>query len=145
MHESPTTTRLRRRLLLLVAVGLAGLAAELALLGHWRAPLQLVPLAALAVAAASTAALALRPARAAVLAFRGAMALALVAGFAGIGLHLNDNLALEREIAPRASTAEQLREAIRGATPALAPGSLALVGLLGLTLTYRHPSLEERP
>lgn len=131
MHESPTTTRLRRRLLLLVAVGLAGLAAELALLGHWRAPLQLVPLAALAVAAASTAALALRPARAAVLAFRGAMALALVAGFAGIGLHLNDNLALEREIAPapRRRSSSARRSAAR--RPRSRPGAWRWSGSSG--------------
>ncbi len=32
--------------------------------------------------------------------------------------------------------------ALHGATPALAPGALAHLGLIGLATTYRHPALR---
>ena len=38
-------------------------------------------------------------------------------------------------------TAKLVWKALRGATPALAPGALAQLGLLGLLYTYRHPAL----
>jgi hypothetical protein len=34
------------------------------------------------------------------------------------------------------------REALSGATPALAPGTMVQFGLLGLLYTYRHPRLD---
>jgi hypothetical protein len=33
-------------------------------------------------------------------------------------------------------------EAIRGATPALAPGAMVQLGLIGLAFTIRHPALR---
>jgi hypothetical protein len=35
-------------------------------------------------------------------------------------------------------------EAMKGATPSLAPGVMAQLGLLGLACTYRHPLLRAR-
>jgi len=39
---------------------------------------------------------------------------------------------------------ELFKESMMGATPALAPGMMAHLGLLGLALTYRHPLLARR-
>jgi hypothetical protein len=36
------------------------------------------------------------------------------------------------------------KAAITGATPALAPGSLIQMGLLGLAYTFRHPALRSK-
>jgi hypothetical protein len=38
---------------------------------------------------------------------------------------------------------ELFRDAMMGATPALAPGSMTQLGLLGLIYAYRHPRLQD--
>jgi len=35
-----------------------------------------------------------------------------------------------------------MSKALAGATPVLAPGSMSLLGVVGLALTYRHPLLR---
>jgi hypothetical protein len=37
-----------------------------------------------------------------------------------------------------------MSKALTGATPVLAPGSMSLLGVIGLALTYRHPLLRDR-
>jgi hypothetical protein len=34
---------------------------------------------------------------------------------------------------------------LTGATPVLAPGSMSLLGLVGLAFAYRHPVLQSQP
>lgn len=133
---------LRALLLALVGLGTLGLLAELLLLEHWDAWPQLTPLVTLGLALTSVTAVALRPSTGSIRAFRAVMAWAVVAGLLGISLHLRDNLAFEREVTPEASTTSLLWHALRGATPFLAPGSLAQLGLLGLVFTYGHPALR---
>jgi hypothetical protein len=73
--------------------------------------------------------------------FQVVMALCVVIGAVGVYLHYRGNVEFEVE---RDASLHGLRlfwEAIRGATPALAPGALAQLGLLGLVYTYRHPVL----
>jgi hypothetical protein len=36
---------------------------------------------------------------------------------------------------------ELFKEAMTGATPALAPGAMVQLGLIGLAWSYRHPAL----
>jgi len=134
--------RMRTFLLALVGLGAAGLLLELLLLEHWMARPQYVPLVVLSLTLVAVAVLALRPGSGTVRLFRGVMGLVVVAGLAGIGFHLSDNLAFERELTPGASLGLQLWEAVRGATPLLAPGSLVQLGLVGLVLTWRHPALR---
>ncbi len=133
---------LRSLLLALVALGALGLSVELILLEHWSALPQLTPLVTLTLVLATTGAVALRPGRTTVRAFRGVMLWAVVAGLTGIALHFRDNVAFEREVTPEASLGSLTWHALRGATPLLAPGSLAQLGLLGLVFTYRHPALR---
>lgn len=133
---------LRTLLLVLVGVGALGLLVELALLEHWTAAPQFVPLATLTLVLAATSALAVRPGRTTVRLFGAVMIVAVVAGLTGIGFHLFDNWAFEREIAPEASAAAILVPVLTGATPLLAPGSLVQLGLTGLVAIYRHPALS---
>ena len=136
---------LRRLLVAVVLVGVLGLAAELVLLEHVESVWQWVPLAALALGFVAGAALLARPAPGTVRAFQGAMALFVAAGVAGLYLHYRGNVEFEREMDPGLRGLALVWSALRGATPALAPGSLAHLGLIGLACTYRHPALRRAP
>ncbi len=133
---------LRALLLALVAVGAVGLLVELLLLEHWLVRPQLIPLATLICILFATVLVWKRPNPRLLRVFRGVMIWTVLAGSAGIGFHLRDNLAFEREIAQEASPVSVLAEAVRGATPLLAPGSLLHLGLVGLAFTYKHPGLR---
>jgi hypothetical protein len=130
----------RRLLLMLVAFGLVGLAAELALIEHYEEWQQVLPLAALGAGAIALGALALRPARVTVRVFQAVMVAFVVLGGAGIYLHYSGNVEFELEMAPDARGLALVWSALRGATPALAPGALAQLGLLGLIAAVRHPA-----
>lgn len=135
---------LRRLLLALVALGCVGLSAELALLEHIESLLQLVPFGVLLLALAGTVWMWLAPRAAAVHAFRANMALLILAGVAGLWLHFDGNRAFELEMEPEAGGLALVWLALRGATPALAPGALVQLGLIGLIATYRHPAVANR-
>jgi hypothetical protein len=136
---------LRRLLLAVLLVGMIGLSAELVLLEHVESVWQWVPLAVLALGFAAGVALLLRPAAGTVRAFQGMMALFVAAGVLGLYLHLRGNVEFEREMDSGLRGLALMWEALRGATPALAPGTLAHFGLLGLACTYRHPALRREP
>ena len=59
----------------------------------------------------------------------------------GMYLHLDFNLAFEREVQFGAPFGQLLGFALRGIAPLLAPGGLALGGMLAATATYHHPAL----
>lgn len=136
---------LRRLLLAVVLFGMVGLAAELVLLEHVESVQQWIPLAALALGFLAGLALLVRPTAAIVRAFQVVMAVFVAAGALGVYLHLRGNVEFEREMDPAVRGMALLWEALRGATPALAPGTLAHFGLLGLACTYRHPALRREP
>ena len=136
---------LRRVLLVLVLAGAGGLALELLLLEHYDSPWQWAPLALLALVLLVGGMVAARPGRRLLRAFQGLMALCAAAGLLGVYLHYSGNVEFELEDDPSRSGLVLFWEAIRGATPALAPGALAQLGLLGLAVTFRHPLLRSSP
>lgn len=131
---------IRRLLLVLVAIGSLGLGAELVLLEHYEEWQQWLPLAGLALGLASLAALVARPGPLTVRAFQVVMGAFVVLGGVGIWLHYAGNMEFELEMAPDLRGTALIWSALRGATPALAPGALAQIGLLGLIATVRHPA-----
>lgn len=133
---------LRRLLLGLVLLGTVGLAAELVLLEHTESVWQWVPLAALALGFVCALAVALRPSARTLRPFQAVMAAFVAAGLLGVYLHFQGNVEWELEGDASMRGAELYWAALRGATPALAPGALAQLGLLGLALAYRHPALR---
>ena len=137
---SADVTVLRRLLALVVVIGTAGLLAELGLLEHWDDPWQWAPIALLGVGLVLSVAVALRPGPRLLRTFRGLMALYLLAGLLGVLLHYPGNVEFERERDPSLRGLRLFWEAVRGATPALAPGALAQLGLLGLLYAHRHPA-----
>ncbi|MGZ8468140.1 MAG: hypothetical protein ACXWZS_01580 [Gemmatirosa sp.] len=136
---------LRRLLLAVVLVGAAGLLVELALLEHYDSAWQWTPLALLGLVLAVGGTMAWRPTRGALRLFQALMTVCVVAGAVGVYLHYRGNVEFELERESTLGGLALLWEAVRGATPALAPGALAQLGLVGLAYAFRHPLLRPSP
>lgn len=139
MHQS-----LRQLVLALVFIGIAGLEVELALLKHAESASQWIPHVALTIGLIATAVVYFRPAPATLRVFQAIMAGFLIVGALGVYLHLQGNVEFALERDPFLSGLSLIWKALRGATPALAPGALAQLGLLGLLYTYKHPVFAGR-
>ena len=133
---------LRDLVLAIIVIGILGLVAELLLIEHIEGFTQWIPLITLSLGLAACIWLGLRPGRNALRTFQVVMAGFVVAGIAGVYFHYTGNVefALERDSA--LGGAGLVWKALRGATPALAPGALAQLGLLGLAYTYGHPAAQ---
>ena len=132
---------MRKLILGLLIAGMAGLLAELYLLDHYEVLWQWAPVVALLAGLAAAFAVAVRPAPATLRPFQVVMALFVVVGLIGVGLHLRGNFEFEREMDPSAGGVRLFREALSGAFPSLAPGALVQLGLLGLIHAWKHPAL----
>lgn len=128
-------------LLLIVFIGVVGLQVELALLRHAESFTQWIPHVALFIGLLGTALVYFRPRPATLKVFQLVMLMFLIVGIVGVILHLKGNVEFALERDPSLSGTKLLWKALRGATPALAPGALAQLGLLGLLYTYKHPAL----
>lgn len=137
--ESLPLGRIRSWLLLILLFGILGAGCELLLLGHFESAPQWIPLVLLAAGAIVLCWHAALPSVASVRALQGTMTLFLFAGVIGVGLHYDGNVEFEREMYPTMGGFELVRRSVTGATPVLAPGTMALLGLIGLAHTYRHP------
>ena len=142
----PELIALRRVLAAIFLFGSLGTGIELILLEHTEGVWQNVPLALLGIGClalgglAITGARARRPAIAGLRIFQLTMCLFVASGVAGVWLHYQGNVAFELELNPEAAGWELFWESLKGATPSLAPGTMALLGTLGLAYTYRHPA-----
>jgi hypothetical protein len=132
---------MRSILLALVHLGIVGLLVELFLLEHTESATQWIPVVALLLGLAVAVAVAIRPTPRRLAVFRAMMAIFVVAGALGLVLHFRGNLEFELENDPSLRGMALVWEALRGATPTLAPGALFQLGLLGLAYTFRHPAL----
>ena len=129
--------QVRRLLLALVGLGMAGVATELVLLEHWEEWRQWMPLALSGVGVVAVAAAIVRPGRPTFRALRAVLALFVLSGVAGIALHYQGNAAFELEMEPGLAGAQLFWESVRGATPALAPAAMIYLGVLGWVATWR--------
>ncbi|MEO5590265.1 MAG: hypothetical protein ABIS03_11815 [Gemmatimonadaceae bacterium] len=133
---------LRGLIIAIVFIGMLGLAPELLLIKHFESWTQVIPLVSLGLGFAISLTVVRRPSRTTVRAFQVVMGLFVIAGLLGVFLHLKGNVewALERD--PSLAGGSLIWKALRGATPALAPGALAQLGLLGLAWAHRHPAVK---
>ena len=138
---SSLTVSLRQLLLALVLIGIVGLAIELLLLRHAESFTQLIPHITLAIGLIATAAVYFLPRSGTIKTFKLVMLLFLLVGVLGVFYHLRGNVEFALERDPTLSGMKLVWKVLRGATPALAPGALVQLGLLGLIFTYRHPAL----
>ena len=129
---------LRQFLAVIFLLGSTGLGAELIFIGHVQDVLQQVPLGLIAVGAATLIWDAARPNSWSLKLFRVAAVLLVAGGFAGVVLHYQSNVEFEREMYPDLEGFQLVREALSGAIPALAPGALVQLGLVGLAYTYKE-------
>ena len=132
---------IRQLLLALVFIGIVGLEIELALLRHAESFSQWIPHVVLLLGLLSTLIVFLRPGPATLRFFQLVMLIFLIVGVLGVYLHYRGNVEFALERDPSLTGARLLWKSLRGATPALAPGALSQLGLLGLLYGYRHPAL----
>ena len=139
------TDAARRILLAILLVGLAGITVELLLLNHVEDFYQLIPVVLSVVAALTAALAALRPSPRTVRLFQGVMALLLLSGAVGVVLHFQVTREFQLEMDPTLAGMALFKKAIVAkAPPALAPGAMTQLGLIGLAYTFRHPALAPR-
>jgi hypothetical protein len=141
-HDDPAGAGPLRRILLAVFLLWAlGTLAELILLEHYEDWWQLLPLVLLGASPIAVALLILRPGAASLRSFQMLMLLLVAAGGIGVYQHYSGNVEFELEMYPSRGGFELIWESLKGATPALAPGAVAQLGLLGLAYCFRHPLL----
>lgn len=144
VEHKATLDSLRRLILVILVLGLVGTAAELLLLSHDEGVLQLIPIVLMVVGLfvigwhlLSGTPSSLRAMRANMLAF-------IMAGAVGVGLHYRGSAEFQTEVDPTLAGFALFKKVMTSkAPPALAPGVMAQLGLLGLAYTYRHPAYSE--
>ena len=134
-----TLTRIRRGLLVLLVAGLMGTGTELLLMGHTEGLDQLIPLILIGLSLLTLAWYGWGKSRQSVRVLQGLMLLSIISGAVGSLLHYRGNVEFEIESMPGLSGFELFKQSMTGATPALAPGTMILIGALGLLLTLGHP------
>ena len=125
-----------------LGLGLAGTGAELLLLEHFEDWRQIVPIALIAGALVVLLWHAVDRRALPVRVLQGLMLVFALSGVMGLVFHYRGNVEFEREMYPSRAGLELFREAMMGATPALAPGTMIQLALIGLAYTYRHPRLS---
>ena len=135
------TPDLRRLLIGVLVFGIVGAIIDLLLLEHTEGFWQWIPLVALGAALVAAVVCLAAPSALMVRLLVWSMALNLAMGLAGLVLHLKGNVEFELEMYPTMGGFELAWEALKGATPALAPGSLILIALVGVVACYGHPAM----
>jgi len=140
--DRDTLVTLRRILVAALLVGMFGTAGELLLIGHFESVWQIVPLALVGAGVVAVLWQLRTSGGLAVRFVQLVMVLFVGAGALGVGLHYDGNAEFELEMYPTLRGLALIGGTLTGATPVLAPGSMALLGLVGLAYTYRHPNLR---
>ncbi len=146
-HGTPRddAATLRRLVLIVLTIGIVGVGLELVLLDHMEDNWQWAPIVLLAAGLPVSIWLILSPGFAIIRAYQVLMGLFVLSGFVGQWLHYQGNVEFELEMYPSREGLELVWEALGGAYPALAPGTMTLLGLLGLVACLRHPALNSKP
>ena len=126
----------QRLLLLIVIISSAATFAELLLLEHTEEFYQLIPVVLLPAATITAVIVLLKPKRWSINLFRIVLVLCLLSAGLGIVLHYLGNTEFELERHPDLRGWALFSNSIMGATPALAPGTMAQLSLIGLLATY---------
>src|SRR5262245_30948922 len=113
---------------------------ELVLVGHYDDANQLIPLVLAGAGVMTIAAVSVAPGVALLRTFQFVMLLYAGAGVIGVTLHYKANTAHVHETEPGLHGFALVRKAVTSsAPPALAPGLMLQLALLGLSSTYKHP------
>jgi hypothetical protein len=134
------SSRLRTILLGIVALAAVGLLVELSLLDHRDSLTQWITFVVLIVVLVAAAIVWRSPSRKTLRVFQGVMVTAFLTGLLGVILHYHGNVEFETERNGALHGWRLVWEALRGATPTLAPGALVQLALVGFAFAYRHPA-----
>ena len=129
----------RKYLKFLFVFGVIGTGIELLLLDHMEDFWQWTPLVLLLISLPALGAVVLVRSRYALRLFRIVAFAFIPSGLLGLYFHYTGNAEFELEMYPDIGGLDLFMESITGATPALAPGAMVLLGLIGLCCTYKHP------
>jgi hypothetical protein len=149
--EDTETSAIRKSVILVAAIGIGGLAAELVIERHWGTPVRYVPWLALAALGWAVLRLWRGPTPRQVRATRVIAIAAMAAAALGVALHINENYTAGPLDQTYSLIWDTMSEPQRwwaafskslGPAPTFAPGALALIGLLVLVATQRHPALS---
>ena len=136
--------KVRRILLAILALGMAGSLTELILLKHTEDLIQWVPLVLLGAGGAVLAWHSASGGAASLRLMRWVMGGFVAAGIAGVYFHFQGSAEFKLESQPTLAGMALFWQAIRAKTPPLlAPGAMVQLGLLGLAYTYKHPMLKQ--
>jgi hypothetical protein len=140
-----STGSLRRFVLVALTVGLIGVLADLIVLKHFEDSWQLVPMVLIGLALGVIAWYLLGGGAASVRLLQILMLFFVVAGVAGVVLHFRGNMEFQLDIDPSLRGWDLFTKVIHAkAPPALAPGAMAQLGLLGLAYAFRHPAFGQK-
>jgi hypothetical protein len=139
-RTTDTLRVVRRGLAVVFLLGVVGTGIELVLLEHTEDFEQWIPLGLFVVGLMLFLALLLRPTAHSLRVFALCMAAFLVSGVLGTWYHYAGNVEFELERTPELGGLALFQAAMGGATPALAPGTMIQLGLIGLLYTFRHPA-----
>jgi hypothetical protein len=142
LPESTALRTVRRILLAGLWLGITGTAVELLLLEHYEEWRQMIPLGLLAAGLLALVWHTVHRSAAPLRALQVLMLMFVIAGATGLVLHYRGNAEFELEMYPSKAGWELFRESMMGATPALAPGTMIQLALIGLAYSYRHPLLR---
>ena len=142
--ERSVLDKVRRILLAILALGMAGSLTELILLKHTEDLIQWVPLVLLGAGGAVLAWHSANGGAASLRLMRWVMGWFVAAGIAGVYFHFQGSAEFKLESQPTLAGMALFWQAIRAKTPPLlAPGAMVQLGLLGLAYTYKHPVLKQ--
>ena len=133
-----TLARIRRLLIGLLCFGLAGTTLELWLIGHHEDVWQWIPLAVMTTSAVSAGWVAASWSRMATVTFRLMMVALMITGLVGAVLHYRANMESQLEMDPSLSGLALMAEVLHAkAPPALAPGNMVLLPVVGMVAVWR--------
>jgi len=136
------TDAARRLLLGILLLGAIGLGAELLLLKHTEDATQWIPLVLNGLTVVMSATVAFKPSNGTIRLFQVAMLLMIISGGVGMYLHLQANMEFQLEMdATLTGWALLKKSVVAKSPPALAPGAMMQLGLIGLAYTFKHPAL----
>ncbi len=110
---------------------MVGTALELYLLDHYEDTLQLIPMLCIGASIIILVVLLYRRTKWTIRLYKLILALTALSGIYGTFLHLQANYEFELEMKPTAKAWDLFVESLSGALPALAPGSMILLALIG--------------
>lgn len=116
-------------------------AGELWLEEHTRSSVQWIPLVLSGLGIVAILAVCVSPQRWTLQVLRYTMIIVCAGSVFGIFQHNQHNLGFELAMRPSAAAAEGLFPALRGTSPLLALGNLALAAVLSMGAIYFHPKL----